>query len=563
MTRGRPPAAAASRLDGVGLALHQGLFAACAEEMGAALMRTAHSPNIKERLDHSCALFDGAGRLVAQAAHIPVHLGSLPRAVEAALDLGPLAPGDFVLLNDPFAGGTHLPDLTLVSPVYLGHGPGGRAHGRGPDFVLASRAHHADVGGGAPGSMPLAREIYEEGLRLPPVRLVRAGRLEEDLMRLLLANVRTPDEREADLRAQLGAHATGERRLSELAARAAGGAARLGAAASALIVHAERRTRAGLRGLPRGTWRFADALDDDGLGHGPIAIRVALRLGGGRLLADFTGSSAQAAGPVNAVAAVTRAAVCYAVHCMLGGDGPVNHGAFAPVEVRAPLGTVVNPQPPAAVSAGNVETSQRIVDVVLGAFARACPGRVPAASYGTMNNLLVGGTDPRTGAPFAYYETLAGGHGAGPGWQGASAMQAHMTNTRNTPIEALEHAYPLRVRATRIRRGSGGRGRWRGGDGVVRTLELLAPARVTVISDRRTRGPYGLAGGAAGAAGFNRVQPDATRAGSRALPGKFQIDLGAGAVLTVASPGGGGYGLSRRARPARGTRGRPGPARRG
>jgi N-methylhydantoinase B len=538
------------RFDGVSLALYQGLFAACAEEMGATLMRTAHSPNIKERLDHSCAVFDGRARLVAQAAHIPVHLGSLPRAVEAALAAGPLRLGDAVLLNDPFAGGTHLPDLTLVSPVFLGGGAR-------PDFLVASRAHHADVGGAAPGSMPLAREVYEEGLRLPPVFLERAGETQDDVLRLVLANVRTPWERAADLAAQLGAQSTGARRLESLARRR--GRAELLGAAQALMDHAERCVRAALRQLPRGTFRFEDALDDDGLGSGPLRIRVRLTLGGERLTVDFTGSAPQARGPVNAVEAVTRAATTYAVRCVLGGDFPVNDGAFRPLTIVAPAGTVVHAVPPAAVGAGNVETSQRIVDAVLGAFSRALPGRVPAASSGTMNNLLVGGTDPRTGRAFAYYETLAGGHGAGPGWNGASAMQAHMTNTRNTPVEALEHAYPLRVIETHIRRGSGGRGRWRGGDGIVRALELLAPARVTVISERRARGPYGLAGGAGGAAGANRValparrstraggvvQQGSTRRRERALPSKFQIDLEAGAVLTVASPGGGGFGRAR------------------
>jgi len=534
-----------ARFDGVQLALYQGLFAACAEEMGIALMRTAHSPNIKERLDHSCAVFDGRGALVAQAAHIPVHLGSLPRAVEAALALGPLRPGDTVILNDPFAGGTHLPDVTLVTPVFLDAPARSARAPLAPDFLVASRAHHADIGGGAPGSMPLAREVYEEGLRVPPVFLQREGRVERDVLALLLANVRTPEERRADLAAQLGAQATGARRLAEYARRIGArgrGAAELQAAARALMNHAERVVRAQLASLPRGRWSFADALDDDGLGSGPVRITAALTLAPGRARLDFTGSSPQVQGPVNAVEPVTRAACAYALRCVLGGAWPVNAGAFRPLEVVAPAGTVVNARPPAAVSAGNVETSQRIVDVVLGAFARALPGRVPAASAGTMNNLLVGGADPaRGGEAFAYYETLGGGHGAGPGWDGASAMQVHMTNTRNTPIEALEHAYPLRVRETRIRRGSGGRGRFRGGNGIVRSLELLVPARVTLITERRSRGPYGLAGGARGRPGVNRVRARPGGA-ARRLPGKTQIDLGAGAVISVASPGGGGYG---------------------
>ncbi len=337
-------------------------------------MRAAHSPNITERLDHSCAVFDARARLVAQAAHIPVHLGSMPRAVEAALALAPFRPGDAVLLNDPYAGGTHLPDLTLVSPVFLG--PAGR--GGAPSFFVASRAHHADVGGAAPGSLPIAREVYEEGLRIPPVFLRRAGRDDAGVLALLLANVRTPHERRADLAAQLGAQVTGSRRLAELAKR--GGARALERAADALLDATERHARALVSRLPRGTYRFEDALDDDGLGSGPLAIRVALTLGGGRVRADFTGTAGQAAGPVNAVRAVTTAAVLYAVRCVLEEDIAVNDGLLRVIEVVAPCPSLVDPLPPAAVGAGNVETSQRIVDTVFGAFARALPGRVPAAS---------------------------------------------------------------------------------------------------------------------------------------------------------------------------------------
>ena len=529
--RPRRTAGGRQTLQGVTLALYRGLFAACAEEMGATLMRAAHSPNITERLDHSCALFDARSRLVAQAAHIPVHLGSMPRAVEAAQVLAPFRPGDVVLLNDPFAGGTHLPDLTLVSPVFL---PGRRR----PAFFVASRAHHADVGGAAPGSLPIAREVYEEGFRIPPVFLRREGRLQRDVLALLLANVRTPEERHADLSAQLGAQTTGERRLIELARRS--GERELIAAARALLAATERSARRGLAQLPRGTWRFSDVLDGDGLGGTNLRIAVQLTLDGRAATLDFTGSAAQARGPVNAVLAVTRAASLYALRCVLAEDLPVNDGLLRVMRVIAPEGTIVNPLPPAAVGAGNVETSQRIVDVVLGAFARALPGRVPAASSGTMNNLLIGGTDPRSGTPFAYYETLGGGHGAGPGWNGASAMQAHMTNTRNTPIESLEHACPVRVTGVRVRRGSGGRGRWQGGEGIERTLELLADARVTVIAERRARGPYGLAGGGEGGPGITRVREPGGR--MRTLPAKVTLDLARGESLILSSPGGGGWG---------------------
>jgi N-methylhydantoinase B len=540
----RPAGRSAPRFDGVSLSLFQGLFAACAEEMGATLMRAAHSSNITERLDHSCALFDARARLVAQAAHIPVHLGSMPRAVEAALALGPFVPGDAVLLNDPFAGGTHLPDLTLVSPVFLSF----LSKDRRPDFFVASRAHHADVGGAAPGSLPIAREVYEEGLRIPPVFLRRAGRLVRDVEALVLANVRTPAERRADLAAQLGAQSTGERRLAELARRT--GAGELRAAAAAILAATERRARAALARLPRGRWRFADVLDGDGLLSGPLRIAVALTLDGRSAHLDFTGTAAQARGPVNAVLAVTKAASLYAVRCALAEDIPVNDGLLRTVLVHAPEGTIVNPRPPAAVGAGNVETSQRIVDTVLGALAKALPGRIPAASSGTMNNVLVGGTDPRTGEPFAYYETLGGGHGAGPGWDGASAMQAHMTNTRNTPVESLEHAYPMRVASLRVRAGSGGAGRHRGGDGIERALELLADARVTVIAERRARGPYGLAGGSEGRPGETTVRERGERAAKR-MPAKFTVDLPKHAVLTVASPGGGGWGRTQHKRRAK------------
>lgn len=522
-------------LDGVSLSLYQGWFTAVAEEMGATLMRAAHSPNITERLDHSCAVFDAKARLVAQAAHIPVHLGSMPRAVEAALALAPFAPGDVVLLNDPFAGGTHLPDLTCVSPVFL-------AGRRTPDFFVASRAHHADVGGAAPGSLPLAREVYEEGFRIPPVRLMRAGRPVQEVMALLLANVRTPDERRADLDAQLGAQRTGERRLRELAQRDR--STRLIAAANALLDATERRTRAAIRKLPTGRWSYQDVLDGDGLVDAPVRIALTLTLSHGRARFDWTDSDRQTRGPVNAVRAVVTAASMYALRCVLGDDIAVNDGLLRCVEVVTLPGSVVDPLPPAAVGAGNVETSQRLVDVAFGALARALPGQMPAASSGTMNNLLIGGVDPRTGRAFAYYETLGGGHGAGPASPGESAMQAHMTNTRNTPIETLEHAYPLHVVRTRIRRGSGGAGRMRGGEGIERVIEMRADARVTVIAERRLRGPWGLAGGAAGRPGVTKVRWRWGERREQTLAPKFTFDLPKGAVLTVASPGGGGHGVA-------------------
>ena len=523
------------RFDPILLAIYQHLLAAAAEEMGVALGRSASSANIKERRDYSCAVFDHAGRMIAQAAHIPVHLGSMPMSVAAALRHGALAPGDAVLVNDPYEGGTHLPDITLVAPVYL-------PQETRPRFYVANRAHHADVGGMSPGSLPLATEMVQEGIRIPPVKIVRAGVVQADLWRLITANVRTPGERQADLEAQLGAAATGARRLVELARRS--GPDEVTAYCGHLLDYAERGVRAVLQSIRPGLYTFADALDDDGVGGVGPAIKVALAVRGGRATIDFSGTSAQVEGPLNAVYSITLSAVLYAFRCLAGRDLPTNDGCLRPLTVTCPEGSLVHCRYPAAVSSGNVETSQRITDVLLGALAKALPDRVPAASYGTMNNVLIGGTDPG-GAPFAYYETLGGGHGAGPTWDGASGMQAHMTNTLNTPIEAFEHLFPMRVRRYTLRKGSGGRGRHKGGEGLVREIEVLVPATVTVISERRRLAPWGLAGGGPGAVGRN-ARVDGRTGRMEPLPGKFQRKFAAGDRLIVESPGGGGHGKPRR-----------------
>jgi len=501
-------------------------LAAIAEEMGVALCRSAFSPNIKERRDYSCAVFDGDGALVAQAAHIPVHLGSTPLSVRAAIACQRMVAGDVVVLNDPYAGGTHLPDVTVVAPVHV--------RGRLVGYV-ANRAHHADIGGMSPGSMPLASEIYQEGLRLPPVRLVRRGAIDADILQLFLANTRVAAEREGDLLAQLAALRVGAARLSAFVERA--GAAGARRAMTALQDYSERLTRAALRALPRGIWRARDVLDDDGLGTVDIRIAVAIRLGAGRAVVDFAGTAPQVPGGVNANFAVTLAAVYYVFRTLIGTDVPTNAGFMRPIAVRAPAGSVVNASFPAAVAGGNVETSQRIVDVLLRALARAIPDRVPAASAGSMSNLSLGGH--AHGRAFAYYETLAGGAGGGPGVAGASATHTHMTNTMNTPIEALEAYYPVRVRRYAVRRGTGGRGRWRGGDGLVREIELLVPARATLLTERRTIAPYGLAGGAPGARGRN-VLVRGRR--TMRLPGKIAFDVGPGDRVRVETPGGGGFG---------------------
>ncbi len=529
-------------MDPILLQVYKHRFAGVAEEMGAVLQRTASSPNIKERRDYSCALFDGSGRTLAQGDHLPVHLGSMPRSVEAALAAGPLEPGEIILLNDPFAGGTHLPDLTMVAPVYppperAGEQIGGPA---GPLFHVASRAHHADVGGAAPGSMAVTREIFAEGLRLPPVRLRRVGSSEpdRDVLAILLANTRTPREREGDLRAQLAALDVGTRRLHEVMRER--GLEEPVTYGRELILYAERMMRALIARLPDGVYRFEDVLDDDGLGSGPLPIRVAVTIAGEDAHVDFTGSAPQCAGPVNAVEAITLSAVVYVFRCLVGPEVPPNHGSLAPIRLTAPPGTIVNALAPAAVAGGNVETSQRITDVLFGALASAAPDRIPAAGQGTMNNLSIGGIDPRTGEVFTYYETTGGGMGGRPGSAGPSAIHVHMTNTRNTPVEALEHAYPFRVETYGVRAGSGGGGRHPGGAGIVRQIRLLAPAVVSLLTERRLFRPWGLQGGGPGEPGRNLLlQADGSQ---EELPGKGTWHLAAGQGIRLETPGGGGWG---------------------
>jgi len=519
-----------SEPDPVRLEVFRQLFSSAAEEMGGVLQRSAHSPNIKERRDFSCALFDPEGRMVAQAAHIPVHLGAMPLSVRSCVERLELGEGDVAVLNDPFRGGTHLPDVTMVSPVHV--------DGERVGFA-ASRAHHADVGGMSPGSMPLSTELYQEGLVIPPVKLVEGGERNEAVWETILANVRTPEERAGDLRAQLAANGRGEERLRALCRRH--GSGRVRRYMEGLQAYAARVTRNLIADIPDGRYRFDDRLDDDGVTDEPVEIRVEITVDGERATVDFTGSADQRRGGVNAVYAITLSATYYAFRALIDEDVPSNSGGLEPVEVVAPEGTVVNARRPAAVAGGNVETSQRITDVLFGALAGACPERVPAASQGTMNNVTVGGTDPERGRAYAYYETIAGGMGAGPWGDGPSAVHSHMTNTLNTPVEALEFAYPLRVRRYEVRRGSGGAGARRGGDGVRRDLELLAPARVTLLTERRRFPPYGLRGGEPGEKGRNlrRRGPEAEW---EELPGKCSLQMEAGERLRIETPGGGGHG---------------------
>ena len=517
-------------MNAIELELFRHLLVSIAEEMGVVLRRTSYSANIKERRDYSCAVYDTRGETVAMGDHMPVHLGAMPLSVRAAREALELGPGDVVLLNDPFRGGTHLPDITAVAPVFT-------RGSRRPPFYLANRAHHADVGGMSPGSMPMAREIYQEGIRIPPIKIQRAGKLDRDLLGLVLANVRTPVEREGDLRAQLASIQRGAARLEQLVAKY--GLARVERNMAALQDYSERMMRAAIRKLPPGTYRFEDCLDNDGASEKPVRIRVAITIRGDAAEVDFRGSDAQAAGPVNANYAVTLAAVMYVFRCLIQEDVPFTAGILRPIRLIAPEGTVVNARPPAAMAAGNVETSQRVTDVVLGALAKAAPDLIPAASCGTMNNLSFGGWDPRSHTPFAYYETIAGGMGASARGDGHSATHTHMTNTWNTPVEAFEHQFPVRAVSYRVRQGSGGRGRHRGGDGIVRELQFLTPAEVTILSDRRTRGPWGLAGGQAGRNTLLR--------GRKRFPlaGKVRFDAQEGDVLRIETPGGGGWGAQR------------------
>ena len=518
--------------DPITLEVFRNLFYSVSEEMGVTLCRTAFSPNIKERRDYSCAIFDEDGRMVAQGDHMPVHLGSMPKSVEAAIEKVDLVPGDVVFVNDPFAGGTHLPDITLVEAVFL-------EDEKKPAFYVANRAHHSDVGGMTPGSMPLANSIFQEGIRIPPIRLLRAGTLDRDILDLVLANVRTPIEREGDLTAQIASNRTGARRLIGLVERY--GRQTICNYMRHLQDYAERMTREAIRGIPDGEYRFEDAMDDDGFGNGPLPIVVTLTIDDDEARIDFTGTCAQAAGSVNANYAITLSATMYCFRVIVPFPLPSNWGTIQPLEIIAPEGSLVNAREPAAMAGGNVETSQRIVDVVLGALAQAMPDRIPAASYGTMSNLTIGGIDPRSGEHFAYYETIAGGMGARPSADGLDATHCHMTNSLNTPIEALEHAYPYRMRRYAVRRGSGGTGKHRGGDGIEREIEILTDARVTILSDRRVLSPYGLAGGQPGAPGVNAILASSSHEHTP-LRGKESIDVAAGSIIQIHTPGGGGFG---------------------
>ncbi len=509
-------------MDAIELSLFSSRIEAVCEEMGAVLRRAAFSPNIKDRLDFSCAVFDAEGELCAQAAHIPVHLGSMAYAMRGIVGSLSWSPGDMVVVNDPFLGGTHLPDVTVIAPLFVGEQLLG---------FVANRAHHADIGGQSPGSMPISRSLEEEGVVIPPSPLVMAGSLNEQLLEQLLGARPNSHELHGDFAAQISANRNGVARLGQLIQGM--GEESYQQALRELNDYAERLARSALETIPDGTYRFTDWLDDDGLGNTDLAIVAAVRVEGSCIKVDFTGTASQTAGNVNCPLSVAAAGVYYVFRCLMPEQTPACAGAFRAISVSAPKGCLLNAERPAAVAAGNVETSSRVVDVICGALAQAIPERVPAASHGSMNNLAMGARSE--GVRWDYYETMGGGMGAGASGGGLSALQTHMTNTLNTPVEVLEMNYPLRLCRYAVRRDSGGAGCRPGGDGLVREFEFLAPAQVTLLSERRRHAPWGLAGGASGAPGENRLNGEL-------LPGKCSVAVKAGDRLSVATPGGGGWG---------------------
>ncbi|MGU3495076.1 hydantoinase B/oxoprolinase family protein [Xanthobacteraceae bacterium A53D] len=526
------PAPEARTFDPITLEVLRNALEATAQEMGTVLKHTSFSPNIKERMDASCSIFDARAQLVAQAEHVPVHLGAMLRAVGPTIDvIGHLDPGDVVVVNDPFPGGGHLPDITVIAPVFAGE--------RLIAYV-ANRAHHSDVGGMEPGSMPAkSTELFQEGLIIPPVRLFKRGEMQDDILRFILANVRTPAERRGDLNAQVAALRIGQRRIEEMCETY--GADLLVEGFDAILDYAERRMRRRLSELPDGVFEAQDQLDEDGTDPEPVLIKVKVSVAGDTLALDFSGSARQRRGNINVVAPLTHSAVFFAVKILSDPSIPVNAGTFRPVDISIPKGTFLDAEHPAAVCAGNTETTHRVADTVLKAFAQIAPDRIPAASQGTMNLISIGGRDPRNGQTYTYIETICGGQGGRPRGPGMSGVQCNMTNTLNTPIEALEISYPLRVERYELRDGSGGTGLNNGGDGAVRALRILDHnARVSLQTDRRIFPPYGLGGGTDGTCGQNWM---AKADGSRIdLPGKGSLTLTDGELVVVETPGGGGWG---------------------
>jgi N-methylhydantoinase B/oxoprolinase/acetone carboxylase alpha subunit len=517
-----------ANFDPIELELFKNIFTSISEEMGAVLGRTSLSPNIKERKDFSCALFNQNGETFAQGSHIPVHLGAMPLSVQASLESVRFNKNDLVILNDPYHGGTHLPDVTSISPIFSG---------KRLTFFIANRAHHSDIGGMTPGSMPLATEIYQEGLIIPPVKLIEKGKLNKPLLQMILANVRTPEERKGDILAQIAANERGKKRLEETVEKY--GSKKIMLYSTIIQDYTERILRNTLKKIPDGRYDFEDHLDDDGITKDPIKIAVCITIHDDEARIDFDRSSPQVLGGVNANFAVTFSAVLYVFRSLIEEDIPFNTGLMRPLNIKVPNDSVVNASFPAATAGGNVETSQRIVDVLLGALSKAVPERIPAASSGTMNNVTFGGFDPKSKRSFAYYETIGGGMGASAQFDGLNGVHTHMTNSLNTPLEALENYLPLRIKKYALRRNSGGLGSRRGGDGIIREYEFIVPTQISIISERRLFEPYGLSGGKSGKRGKNIFF---SKGKKKILNSKVNLNADPGDILRIETPGGGGYG---------------------
>jgi N-methylhydantoinase B len=510
-------------MDPIELNIFASRLEAVCDEMGAVLRNAAFSPNIRDRLDFSCAVFDARGELCAQAAHIPVHLGSMAYAIQGIVSGIEWHPGDMVVLNDPFLGGTHLPDVTLIAPLFTKE--------RLIAF-LVNRAHHADIGANSPGSMPVSSHLDQEGRVIPPGRLLRRGELDRDFLQQLTGGNRNPRDSAGDFAAQISANRSGLERLDQMVSE--WGCSRFIRGLDALNAYGERLARAALSRIPDGKYRFTDLMDDDGQGNRDIPIQVKISIRQGEVVVDFAGTAAQVAGNINCPLSVAAAAVFYVFRCLMPPQTPACAGTFRPIRLQAPEGSLLNARRPAAVAAGNVETSTRVVDVVLGALAEVLPQEIPAASHGSMNNLAMGSDGVE---PWDYYETIGGGMGAGSAGAGLSGVQTHMTNTLNTPIEVVETRFPLRIRRYAIRFGSGGKGCYHGGDGLIREFEFLAPAQVSLLTERRSHQPWGIAGGGMGEAGRNLLD-------EMVLPAKISLEVVAGQYLTIETPGGGGWGIS-------------------
>ncbi len=511
-------------MDSIRLSIFANRIDAICGEMGVTLQKSAFSPNIRDRLDYSCAVFDAAGELCAQAAHIPVHLGSMAFAMADVVSAFDWSAGDMVVFNDPYKGGTHLPDVTLVAPLFI--------TGKLMGFV-ANRAHHADIGTESPGSMPLSCSLSEEGLLIEPALLVKNDQLQDVYFSKLMAHMRNRQESSGDFIAQIAANRRGLERLAALIETT--GIEEYLHSLSALNDYAARLAKDALAAIADGEYCFQDVLDDDGQGHNDIMIKARISCRSGAVSVDFSGTAAQVTGNINCPLSVTAAAVYYVFRCLMPPQTPACAGSFRHIKLLAPAQSVVNASYPAAVTAGNVETSTRIVDVVLGALAQALPEKIPAASHGSMNNLAMGYIGDAKNAAWDYYETIGGGMGASNLAGGLDAVQTHMTNTLNTPIESLEMKYPLRIRRYQIRRNSGGDGHRKGGEGLIREYEFLAPARVTLLTERRLHSPWGLAGGEPAKTGVNRLNGEI-------LPGKVAFDVSSGDSMAIETPGGGGYG---------------------